>query len=178
MHWKFFELPKFIKQYKGKDITKENPLKEQWLNFLVKCSEQTEIPENVDDIIKKGYEIMKTANWTQDQRILYWKQKANEADEIMEQKRLQDEAKKNGFEEGIQTGFEEGIEKGTKQGKLKGEISKVKDLLEFGISPEQIISKLKFLTSNHVEYIKNHTEEYDSDICNDLGLMGSLSENL
>ena len=101
MHWKFFELPKFIKAYKSTEIDKTNSLKEQWLDFLIKCSKQADIPDNIDEIIKKGYNIMKVANWSEDQRILYWKQKSNEIEELKEQKMLEEKA----FQEGIEKGY-------------------------------------------------------------------------
>ena len=61
MYWKFFELPKFEKFAKDKDINAGSSLKEQWLNFLINCHDQKIMPENVSEIIKAGYEIMKIA---------------------------------------------------------------------------------------------------------------------
>ena len=180
MHWKFFELPKFTKAYKSTDIGKTNSLKEQWLDFLIKCSKQTDIPDNIDDIIKKGYNIMKLANLSEDQRILYWKQKSNEMEELKEQKMLEEKA----FQEGVEEGIEKGKIKGKLKGEIKGEISKIKDLLDFGVSPEKIIPKLKFLTRDEVKdklesniaYIQKHLEDSDSDICDELGRVGNLSD--
>jgi len=176
MHWKFFELPKFIKAYKSTEIDKTNSLKEQWLDFLIKCSKQADIPDNIDEIIKKGYNIMKVANWSEDQRILYWKQKSNEIEELKEQKMLEEKA----FQEGI----EKGIERGKLKGEVKGEISKIKGFFDFGASQEQIISKLKFLTHHNVKdkidenlkYIQDHLSDTDSQICDALDLVGKLSD--
>lgn len=123
MHWKFFELPKFVKFYKNKTIDISNPLKEQWLDFLVKCNTKIEIPGDVHELIKKGYNIMKIANWSEDQRLLYWKQKSNEIEEIREQKLLEEKV----FNEGKLEGIKEGIEQGKWKGEVKGEISKFKD---------------------------------------------------
>ncbi len=172
MHWKFFELPKFAKAYKSTDIGKTNSLKEQWLDFLIKCSKQAEIPDNIDDIIKKGYNIMKVANWSENQRILYWKQRSNEIEELKEQKMLEEKA------------FQEGIEKGKLKGEIKGEISKIKGFIKYSISPETFTTDLKFLTHDKVKenfktnltYIQNHLSDTDSDICDELGLVGKLSD--
>jgi len=182
MHWKFFELPKFQESDNYKSISKESPLKEQWLEFLIDCSKQEEAPDR-SEIIKRGYEIMKVANWTPDQKALYWKQKMNEI-AFLEAQQLQEE-------EAIikaQEAFEKGIAKGELQGKLKGEIkgeiSKIKDLLELGISQEKIIPKLKFLTQEKIkgefdhnfDYISTHLEDTDSQICDELDLVGRLSD--
>jgi len=176
MHWKFFELPKFAKAYKSTDIGKTNSLKEQWLDFLIKCSKQDDIPDNIDDIIKKGYNIMKVANWSEDQRILYWKQRSNEIEELKEQKMLEEKA----FQEGI----EKGIEKGKLKGEIKGEISKIKGFIKYSISPETFTTDLKFLTHDKVKenfktnltYIQDHLSDADSDICDELELVGKLSD--
>lgn len=171
MHWKFFELPKFQESDNYKSISKESPLKEQWLEFLIDCSKQEEAPDR-SEIIKRGYEIMKVATWSSDTQALYWKQKMNELDLIETQQELEYEA------------FERGEVKGKLKGEIKGEISKIKGFLDFGISSEQIIPKLKFLTHDKVKdkldsnltYIRDHLEDSDSDICDELGLVGSLSD--
>ena len=182
MFWKFFELPKFQESDNYRTIDKDSALKEQWLEFLIDCSKKDEEPDR-SEIIKRGYEIMKVANWTPDQKALYWKQKMNEI-AFLEAQQLQEE-------EAIikaQEAFEKGIAKGELQGKLKGEIkgeiSKIKDLLELGISQEKIIPKLKFLTQEKVkgefdhnfDYIRTHLEDTDSQICDELDLVGRLSD--
>lgn len=111
---------------------------------------------------------MKVATWTPDTKTLYWKQKMNELDAIETQKAL----------------AEEKFEQGKLKGEIKGEISKVKDFMEFGATQDKIISKLKFLTNekiNHnldenLKYIQDHLDDSDSDICGELGLLGALSE--
>ena len=182
MFWKFFELPKFQESDNYRTIDKDSALKEQWLEFLIDCSKKDEEPDR-SEIIKRGYEIMKVANWTPDQKALYWKQKMNEI-AFLEAQQLQEE-------EAIikaQEAFEKGIAKGELQGKLKGEIkgeiSKIKDLLELGISQEKIIPKLKFLTQEKIkgefdhnfDYISTHLEDTDSQICDELDLVGRLSD--
>ena len=171
MHWKFFELPKFQESNNYKSISKESPLKEQWLEFLIDCSKQEEAPDR-SEIIKKGYEIMKLATWSSDTQALYWKQKMNELDLIETQQELEYEA------------FERGEVKGKLKGEIKGEISKIKDLLDLGISKETITPKLKFLTQDKIreefdhnfEYIRTHIEDTDSQICDELDLVGRLSD--
>jgi len=74
MFWKFFELPKFQESENYKRIGKDSPLKEQWLEFLIECVKQKTEPDR-NEIIKKGYEIMKVAKWDEDTRALYQKQK-------------------------------------------------------------------------------------------------------
>jgi hypothetical protein len=111
---------------------------------------------------------MKVASWDPNIQALYWHQKAVEEDFF----ETQEEAKREEFN------------KGKLKGEIKGEISKVKDFLEESFSKEKIISKLKFLTQDKVkdslesnlEYIKNHLEDSDSDICEELGLVGALSD--
>lgn len=113
---------------------------------------------------------MKVAKWDNDTKVLYWKQKMNEQDILEAQKELRQKA------------FEKGIEKGKLKGEIKGEISKIKDFFELGVLQEQIIPKLKFLTNDKVRdkidtnltYIREHLEEADSDICDELGLVGDL----
>ena len=107
MYWKFFELPKFMKSDNYKNITAGSPLKNQWLEFLVDCSKQSEEPER-DKIIKRGYEIMEIAKWTPDTQSLYWKQKRNEQD-LLE---TQEDAKKEAYEQGEKQGFDKGLTRG------------------------------------------------------------------
>jgi len=173
MHWKFFELPKFASLNKSKTIDTSSSLKEQWLDFLLKCNTKTEIPDDVSEIIKKGYNIMKTANWTEDQRLLYWKQRSNEKEEIREQKLLEEKI----FKEGKLEGFEEGIYKGIKQEKAKfqakSEIKEAKKgLTKFKIEPDKMVEELefKFLKTEHVNYIKDHLAETESVIGDNLHL--------
>lgn len=170
MFWKFFELPKFQESDNYQGINRDSSLKEQWLEFLINCSTQKEEPDR-NEMIKKGYEIMKVAKWDNDTKVLYWKQKMNEQ-AILE---VQEETLEK---------VQEAFDKGKLKGEIKGEISKIKDFFELGVLQEQIIPKLKFLTKDKVRdkidtnltYIQEHLEEADSDICDELGLVGDLSE--
>jgi predicted transposase/invertase (TIGR01784 family) len=167
MFWKFFELPKFEESDNYKIINKDSSLKEQWLEFLIDCSKQEEEPDR-DKIIKQGYEIMKVASWDPNIQALYWHQKAVEEDFF----ETQEEAKREEFD------------KGKLKGEIKGEIKAVKGYLKYEVSKEKFTPDLKFLTQDKVkdslesnlEYIKNHLEDSDSDICEELGLVGALSD--
>ena len=79
-------------------------------------------------------------------------------------------------------GLKEGLAKGEVKGKIKGEISKVKALIKHQIPQESFISDLKFLTHDKVKdsfeknisYIREHMGDTDSEICDELGLIGDL----
>ena len=62
MHWKFIELNRFRIFTKNQTIDNRNSLKDQWLDFLVKCNNNVNIPENINEIIIKSYNLMKMAN--------------------------------------------------------------------------------------------------------------------
>ncbi len=116
------------------------------------------------------------AGWNENTKILYWKQKANMQDLIETQELLKQEE--------FQKGIEKGIEKGKLKGEIKGEISKVKSLIKFKIAEEEIIKDLKFLThqkvldklESNLQYISEHIGDTDSQICEELGLLGDLSD--
>lgn len=159
MHWKFYELKKFAKSVKNKIINHESSIKEQWLDFLVKCKRQQEIPD-VSEIIKKGYEIMKIANWTEDQRTLYWKQKSNEQNEIREQELL------------IRDGELKEI-----KGIVKGEIKQVKMAVKYGIEKSKIEADFEYVKGEKLdqlfEYLQlGHTNDATEAIIKQLELMG------
>ena len=101
MYWKFFELNKFRQSDNYINITKDSPLKEQWLEFFIDCSKKQHEPDR-NEIIKKGYDIMKVATWDNDVKTLYWKQKATAEDlyatqkEAIEEARIQEEGREEG----------------------------------------------------------------------------------
>lgn len=171
MHWKFFELSKFQRSANYKSIHKGSPLKEQWLEFLIDCSKQTQEPDR-DEIIKKGYEIMQVAKWGDEAKVLYWKQKVNEHEAIQAQQAIAEES------------FEKGEIKGKLKGEIKGEISKVKTLFKFNIEKEKIIESLKFLKHEKVQgkleynlqYISEHMSDTESQICEELGLVRDIGD--
>lgn len=141
-----FELPKFIKSVKNKIINQHSSLKKQLLDFLIKCGTQQEVPNDISEIIKKGYDIMKIANWNEDQRTLYWKQKATELYEIEEQRIL--------------------IEYGETRGKIKGEIDKISFALSLNVTEEQILNSLVYTKENYNQIMKlltDHKQQYSID---------------
>ena len=163
MYWKFFELPKFAKSDSYKNITAGSPLKNQWLEFLVDCSKQSEEPER-HEIIKRGYEIMEIAKWNPNTKVLYWKQKVNEQD-LLE---TQEDAKKEAFD------------KGKLKGEIKGEISKIKMGLENELPEEKILKKLNHTKEKFPEikqYFAEHQSALEEDD-NESILIGELGIDL
>jgi predicted transposase/invertase (TIGR01784 family) len=173
MHWKFYELPKFkksaqylqMKEYDkidGSDNENlleekynwlENNQKYQWLEFLIDCNSQTEIPDR-NTLIKKGYNIMKMSKWNPDQKASYWRQKAREAD-LIKQKEYD---------------REEGFNEGKLKGEIKGEFGKIKMGIELSAPKEKIIKRLKY-TKYHFDKILSyleggHDKDTDSQLYN------------
>jgi hypothetical protein len=176
MFWKFFELSKFQESSNYKSINENSPLKEQWLEFLIDCSKQQSEPDR-NEIIKKGYRIMEVAKWTPDQQTLYLNQKMQALEARLAQEDLEREAREAREE------AEQAFEKGKLKGEIKGEISKVKALIKYNVPKENIVQDLKFLTNpqvlenldNNLDYIREHNDETDSLICENLGLVGVFS---
>ncbi|WPY01546.1 PD-(D/E)XK nuclease family transposase (plasmid) [Candidatus Trichorickettsia mobilis] len=173
MHWKFFELTKFRNSENYKKIDKDSSLKEQWLEFLIECNKQKTEPER-NEIIKKGYEIMKMSKWDADTQALYWKQKQYIKDVLQDQEELIQETAEKAYKEGES----KGIEKGKIKGEVKGEISKVKNFMELEVPQEKFITKLHYLTQEkfkdnleyNLNYIKDHLAETESVIGDNLHL--------
>lgn len=182
MFWKFFELPKFQESDSYRTIDKDSALKEQWLEFLIDCSKKDEEPDR-SEIIKRGYEIMKVAKWTPDQKALYWKQKMNEI-AFLEAQQLQEEEALIKAQEAFEKGIAKGELQGKLKGEIKGEISKIKGFIKYNIPSEAFTTDLKFLTHDKVRenfktnltYIQDHLSDTDSQICDELDLVGRLSD--
>ena len=173
MYWKFYELLKFTKEFKSKAIGSSDPIKHQWLDFLVKCGTQSEIPEDIDEIIKRGYKIMEVAKWTEDQRALYWKQKSNEENDLWESNREKEEI--------AQKSKEEGKIEGEKIGQLKGEIQQVKFGIKLNAEQHDIENSLinikGDILSKLIEYIQDgHQNDDPADIGAHLGLFSTDDE--
>ena len=91
-----------------------------------------------------------------------------------------EESIKEVFERGKKLGYE----RAKLKGEIKGEISKIKTLIKYEMSSETFTNDLKFLTQEKVKdklesnltYIKEHIDDSDSDICEQLGLIGNLSD--
>jgi hypothetical protein len=81
---------------------------------------------------------MKIANWTEDQRTLYWKQKSNEQNEIREQERL----------------IKDGELKGELKGIVKGEINQIKMAVKFNIEKNKIETNFEHIKGeNSINYL-------------------------
>jgi hypothetical protein len=125
---------------------------------------------------KTQIQKLNMAEWNENTKVLYWKHQANLQDLI--------ETQKSTAEEDFNEGFEKGLEKAKLKGEIKGEISKVKSLIKFKIAEEEIIKDLKFLThekvldklESNLQYISEHIGDTDSQICEELGLLGDLSD--
>jgi len=168
MHWKFFELPKFKQSENYKNMSVESVQKEQWLEFLLDCSKQEQEPDR-SDIIKKGYDIMKTAKWDHDTKVLYWKQKQNEIDALETQELLKQEE------------FNKGEVKGKWKGEVKGELKQFKLLKQLeksgmDIKEEQYLKSMKHTKAKFSDvksYFDQHPEQMDIDD-NESSIMGAM----
>jgi predicted transposase/invertase (TIGR01784 family) len=173
MYWKFFELAKFKNNPNYNKINKLSDLKEQWLEFLIECNKQASEPER-NDIIKKGYEIMKMSQWNGDTKALYWKQKQDVEDILREQEEL--------IKDTEQKAFKEGELKGKLKGEIKGEIKQVKNFIELELPQEKFVSKLHYLNQENfknnldfnLNYIRNNLEETESAIGEHLHLFDKM----
>ena len=164
MHWKFFELLKFEQSNTYKGLDKNSELKYQWLEFLLDCGKKSEDPDR-NEIIKKGYEIMKIANWTEDQKILYWKQKATQQDFLETQESMAKEF------------YEKGIEKGKVEAEIVSDIEKILHAFEFSIPIDKILGKLRQIKDDVltklIDYIKSgHIKDKPEEIGIALDLFG------
>jgi len=158
MHWKFYELPKFKKSVDFKNMCKDSDIKHQWLEFLVKCNNQVEEPDR-NDLIKKGYDIMKIAKWDEDTKNLYWKEKINEIDAIQQIEFDKEEV------------FKEGMLKGKWKGEVKGEIKQFKFLKQLeksgiDIKEEQYLKSMKHTKAKFSDiksYFVEHPDQMEID---------------
>lgn len=149
MSWKFFTLSKFAKTNKAAIIDKESDMKLQWLDFLSKCGHAEEIPEGLSDIIRKGYEIMKVANWTEAQRIQHFTQKREEYYRKREREEDIQKVRKEGIEQGLEQGLQQGIKKGI--------IDKLKTLVVLDMAP-QVISEHTGFSLEQINELLNDRE--------------------
>ncbi|CAF1050915.1 unnamed protein product [Brachionus calyciflorus] len=176
MTWKFYEIKRFDKELKAGQIKRVDgklPLKEQWLDFFNKCGTASAIPEDTDKVIQDAYKKMHLANWNADALIEY---------DLMIQSEIEDKIKR---EKDKKESELKGEKEGELKGEIKGEISKIKDFLNFGLSKEIIVPRLKFLTHEKVReklestltYIQDHRNDSDDEICEKLGLVGDLKDS-
>jgi len=119
---------------------------------LIKCHNQTEIPDNISNIIKEGYEAMKIQT-LKEQKLdtMYWNAKARELNYELENKTLEEKAFKDGLDEGII----KGIQKEKARGIVKNEISNIKFGMENELAEEKIVKKLNY-TKPYFQVIQDH----------------------
>jgi len=117
--------------------------------------------------LMKRLATLNTLDIDEDTRVLNWKKLTSELDAI------------ETLEESIQEAL-----KGKLKGEIKGEIKMIKALSKYNVPQKKIIAELEFLTEDKVKdqlesnlkYIKEHPDDSDSEICNELGLVGSLAD--
>jgi predicted transposase/invertase (TIGR01784 family) len=194
MHWKFFELSKFKEHNDSKDITKNSNLKHQWLEFIVDCSSQLTEP-NRNELIQKGYNIMKTLQQDALLKAKYWNEQASEIEAIAYQDELVLKAKKEGKEEGKLEGLEEGEFVGKLKTYLNIDIKKVQKFFKSNSEATEfkgdlgLINKKSYLEqlnqgeflgkrtneekfSSILDYVGVHSNDKPDKIYNELGLVG------
>ena len=193
MHWKFFELAKFKNNPNYSKINKLSDLKEQWLEFLIECSKQVSEPER-NDIIKKGYEIMKMSKWDGDTQALYWKQKQEVEDILREQEDSREEAFKEGEMKGLEKGLHEGLHKGKLKGeligKVKGEVKQIKSFMtlekqmNIEIPKDKYIQELNYTKSffpqikDYLNQSEDNFNKRDTMVCEELELIGKIDMDI
>ncbi len=146
MNWKFYELDKFKKFIENNPVTNNSPMKDQWLNFLLECQRQSKLPEDVDELIKKAYHLMEIEQWSEEERILYWKQQANLDDHFAQVELEREEAQK------------EGMEKGMEKGRQQEKIANAVRMFEQGMSKE-VICAVTELPEGQLEQISLHQDK-------------------
>ena len=142
MTWKFFELTKFKEFIKHMKIDHNSPIKHQWMHFLLKCQEADEEPEDIADIIKEGYEIMKMANWTPTEKVLY--------DMAIDKEQL---AIYKAQEAGVK-----GEARGKAKGKAEGLAVSIRKALKYNEPDDEIINEHQELTAKKLSVIKALSE--------------------
>ncbi len=137
----YLELPKLFESNVKKD---ENEDIIQWLMFLeTKNKEGFEMLAEKNEKIKKAYSILEVISKDGIKRAAY---EAREAELHDQMTRL-----KSAREEGLKEGIKEGIEKGIE----KGKIEMTKNLLNMGLSSEQIAKAAGF-SIDDIEKIKKN----------------------
>ncbi len=121
MYWKFFELKRFEKLCNNEEIGVEQSSSkyniQKWLRFLLECGKKTEesIPDDIPEIIKEAYKVMKTANMNPQDYSRYQDEQVHEHFERLEREssiRKAEKAIKKAQSEGLAEGLAEGLSKG------------------------------------------------------------------
>ena len=163
LHWIFFELENFKQYTKNRIIDKKCSLKMQWLDFFVNCSNNLIIPEDINEIIKKGYNIMEMAYWNSEEKLSYEKLMADKYDEKLTRAEEIEQAKKKGEL------------KGKLKGELKGELKlfkMIKNLEKKGINVSEFLCQIKYKDKiqNYLNKNPNFNEETESQICDKMDI--------
>lgn len=124
----FIELPKFIKTE-----AELKTIQDKWLYFIKNAGDLDYIPNNIEQELKKAFDIANEANLSVEELELQHKKK----DWIYIQKSSIELATKTGLKQGIEEGRKEGrkegMEEGRKEGINKASTAIALNLLEKGI---------------------------------------------
>jgi predicted transposase/invertase (TIGR01784 family) len=155
----FIELPKFRPQSHG-----EKKLHELWLRFLTEINERTrEVPQELleNGDIREAVQYMEISAYTKEQLFTYDKFR----DGIMTERSVISDAWHKGLEDGeeiglqkgLQEGRKEGLQEGRKEGLQEGRKEIAFNLLQMGISPEDIMQSTG-LTEDEIRSLQNKKE--------------------
>ena len=152
----FVELPKFKKELK--DL---KSIKDKWIYFIKNAGSLEYVPQNMNNSIKKAFDIANTACMSAEEleaqhkrKDFIWLQKG--ALELSEQRGLErglERGMKKGIEKGIEKGLKEGIEKGLKEGEKNKAIEIAKNLLD--VLDDKTISLKTGLDIKVIENLRN-----------------------
>jgi len=124
------ELPKFNKTEQALES-----IEDKWLYFLKQAKQLTAIPSVIQEqAIKDAFEIANELNWDKQELELYEKRAVYVQDEAQRVNFGYQQGEKMGMEKGKAEGIQEGIE----QGKVEGKRETAKNMLEIGLSIEQV----------------------------------------
>jgi predicted transposase/invertase (TIGR01784 family) len=153
----FIELTKFTKT----EAELSSNL-DEWLYFLSKSPNATDIPTNIKDkIVISAYKEIERFNWSEEQYDAYIR-----AGMMMGAERIRDEdnfekglkeGTEKGLKEGVEKGLKEGTEKGLKEGEKQTKITTAKKMLENNIDLN-IISSCTGLTPKEIKNLKKDQE--------------------
>jgi predicted transposase/invertase (TIGR01784 family) len=147
----FIELPKFRPQSHG-----EKKLHELWLRFLTEINERTrEVPQELleNSYTQEAIRYMEIGAYTKEQLFTYDKFR----DGIMTERSVISDAWHKGEETGLQKGRKEGLQEGRKEGEKEGIKKVALNLLQMGISPEDIMRSTR-LTEDEIRCLQSKKE--------------------
>lgn len=176
-HWKFFELDRFAKYMEQKKKGAECTLKEQWLDFFLKCPTMKSIPTDVDPVIQNAYKVMEEILKDPEKYAEYISVKLREAEHEEEIEKNRAEGKAEGRAEGRA----EGKAEGRAEGELKGKVEDFYNALTIPLQHE-ILMKLFAAAFNEEKilaaekYISEHPTNHSLDDVSKLLLGKTLSE--